>query len=359
MRIDKLRELIAEDNIEGFLINQPENRRYLSGFTGSNGMLIIAPERQALATDSRYYEQVRQQCPDWELIEVGYDFTGSMLEILREMGLGGQRIGFEAEHISVATLHAWERALLGRLILINTHGFVESLRMQKEEAEVAKITKAVALADDTFAHISKVIQPGMTESQVAWELESYMRTHGASALSFEPVVASGPNSAKPHARPTEREIQPGEPVTLDFGCVVDGYCSDLTRTICLGEPIDERYQKVWHTVLTAQQVAEAEAKAGMTGEAVDKLARDVIKEAGFEDYFGHGLGHGVGLAVHEGPRFSFTYPNEIPAGAVMTVEPGIYIPGWGGVRIEDMVVVRDKGLEVLTKAPKAAVLDLQ
>jgi Xaa-Pro aminopeptidase len=196
----------------------------------------------------------------------------------------------------------------------------------------------------------------MTEQQVAWELESYMRTHGASAVSFEPIVASGPNSARPHARPTDRILQTGEPITMDFGCVVDGYCSDLTRTVCLGQPNDDQYLTVWNTVLKAQETAEQGAKAGMTGEAVDKLARDVIKEAGFGDYFGHGLGHGVGLAIHEGPRYSFTYPHEVPAGAIVTVEPGIYIPGWGGVRIEDMVLVKNGSLEILTTAPKEAVL---
>jgi Xaa-Pro aminopeptidase len=183
-----------------------------------------------------------------------------------------------------------------------------------------------------------------------------MRTHGASALSFEPIVASGPNSALPHARPTDRVLQAGEPITLDFGCVVEGYCSDLTRTVCLGQPGDDKYMTVWNTVLKAQEAAERGAKAGMTGEAVDKLARDVISEANFGGYFGHGLGHGVGLAIHEGPRFSFTYPHEVPGGAIVTVEPGIYIPGWGGVRIEDMVLVKNGSLEILTTAPKEAVL---
>jgi Xaa-Pro aminopeptidase len=347
---------MAAAELDGFLVTQPDNRRYLSGFTGSNGVLIITPERQALATDSRYYEQVRQQCPDWELIEVGYDFNGAMLDLLREFGLGGRRVGFEAQHTTVATLHAWERAVAGHLKLTQTEGAVETLRMQKEAAEIASLKKAIALADEAYAHIAAWIKPGITEAQVAWELESYMRTHGASALAFEPVVASGPNSAMPHARATDRVILAGEPVTLDFGCVVDGYCSDLTRTFCLGEAADEKYLQVWHTVLAAQQAAEAEAKAGMTGEAVDKLARDLIKAAGYEAYFGHGLGHGVGMAVHEPPRFSFTYPGEINAGAVMTVEPGIYLPGWGGVRIEDMVVVGEDGLEILTTAAKEPVI---
>lgn len=357
-RLEKLRQLMAEQTIDGFLITQPENRRYLSGFSGSSGILIVTSERQAVVTDSRYYEQVRQQCPDWELIEAGYDFVGNMLETLRQFELGARRVGFETGYVTVAVLNNWERALKGRLVLVDTEGFVETLRMQKDEAEVASIRKAVALADEALVHITRWMRPGMTERQVAWELESYMRTHGATALSFEPIVASGPNSAMPHARPTDRVLQAGEPITMDFGCVVESYCSDLTRTVCLGEPADDKYLRIWHTVLKAQEVAEDGTRAGMTGEQVDKLARDLIAEAGFGDYFGHGLGHGVGLAIHEGPRFSFTYPHEIPDGAIMTVEPGIYIPGWGGVRIEDMALVKNGQLEILTSAPKEAVLSL-
>jgi Xaa-Pro aminopeptidase len=357
-RLEKFRQQMTEEKIDGFMVTQPENRRYLSGFTGSSGILIITQERQALATDSRYYGQVRQQCPDWELIEVGSDFAGQMLEILRQFELGARKVGFETAQVSVATLNSWERALKGRLVLVDTENFVETLRMRKNEAEIATIKKAVALADEALVHITQWMRPGMTEKQVAWELESYMRTHGASAVSFEPIVASGPNSAMPHARPTDRLLQAGEPITMDFGCIVDGYCSDLTRTICLGEPADDKYLAVWQTVLKAQELAEDGARAGMTGEQVDKLARDVISEAGFGDYFGHGLGHGVGLAIHESPRYSFTYPHEVPVGAVMTVEPGIYIPDWGGVRIEDMVVVREGNLEILTHAPKQAVLTL-
>lgn len=358
MRLEKLRSLMEENGLEGLLVTQPDNRRYLSGFTGSNGVLVIAAEKQIVATDSRYYEQVKRECPDWELAEVGYDFVGNMLELLRDAGLGGRQVGFEAQHISVAQLHAWERALLGRLILVNTEGFVEELRMQKEEDEVAHIQKAVALADAAWNHISRWLEPGMTEMAVAWELERYIRTHGATALSFPSIVASGPNSASPHARPTERVIQAGEPITFDFGCVVDGYCSDITRTVSLGEPRDEKYLEIWHIVLRAQQAAVQGAKGGMTGEAVDKLARDIIEAAGYKDYFGHGLGHGVGLNVHEGPRYSFTYPHEVESGAVMTIEPGIYLPEWGGVRIEDMVWVQDEGATVLTTAPKEPVLNL-
>jgi Xaa-Pro aminopeptidase len=356
MRLKQFRQLLVEKNLDGMLITQPENRRYLSGFTGSAGVLILTPERQAIATDSRYYQQVRAQCPGWELFEVGYDFEGKMLDVLRGMGLGGRRVGFEAHELSVEQLHRWERALQGHLALVNTSRLVETLRMSKGEEELQAIRRAVALADEALAHIYDWIQPGMTERQVAWELERTMRTSNATGVSFDIIVGSGPNSALPHLRPTDRVIEAGEPVLMDLGCVVDGYCSDVTRTVCLGEPKDDKYLEVWNLVLNAQEAAEAGVQAGISGVDGDKLARDVINGGGYGDYFEHGLGHGVGLAIHEDPRLSYIYPDEIPAGAVVTVEPGIYLPGWGGVRIEDMVLVREGGAEVLTGAAKVPVL---
>jgi len=349
--------MMAEANLDGMLITQPENRRYLSGFTGSSGVLIVTAKRQAIATDFRYYEQVQAQCPAWELIEVGYDFEGKMLNVLRAMKLGARSVGFEAGHVSVDQLNRWQRALKGRIKLVATTHSIEDMRMSKDEEEISAIRRAVALADQALAHIYDWMQPGMTERQVAWELESFMRTHGSPAVSFEVIVGSGPNGALPHLRPTERVIQSGEPVVMDLGCIMDGYCSDVTRTVCLGKPKDGRYMELWNLVLKAQEAAEAGVKAGITGVDGDKLARDIIVGAGYGDYFGHGLGHSVGLAIHEDPRLSFMYPHEIPAGAVVTVEPGIYLRDWGGVRIEDMVVVREGGVEVLTGAAKGPVLD--
>ncbi len=356
MRLEKLRTVMAQENIDGFLITQPQNRRYLSGFTGSAGVLIITQNRQVLATDSRYYQQVQEQCPAWELFEAGYKFSEQLLELLRGLELGARRVGFEAQHVNVSTLHTWERALKGRLVLVHTEGFVEEIREQKEVTELAALKKAIVLGDEALRYITNWIQPGMTEQQVAWELESYMRTHGAQALAFEPTIASGPNAAKPHHNPNDRVIQLGEPIIMDFGCVIDDYCSDLTRTVCLGQPADEQYMSVWNTVLEAQQAAIAGAKAGITGQAIDALARDIIKEAGHGDHFGHSLGHGIGLAVHEGPKLSYASDNEIFSGVVVTAEPGIYIPGWGGVRIEDVIVINGAGVEVLSLAPKEAIL---
>jgi Xaa-Pro aminopeptidase len=231
------------------------------------------------------------------------------------------------------------------------------MRISKDEEELKAIRRAVELADEALARLYDWMQPGMTELQVAWELETIMRSNGADRVSFDIIVASGPNGALPHFRPTERVIQAGEPVIIDLGCVVDGYCSDVTRTVCLGNPRDDKYVEAWNLVRRAQERAEAGLKARIRGVDADKLARDLIVEAGFGDYFGHGLGHGVGLAIHEDPRLSFAYSDEIPSGTVVTVEPGIYLPGWGGVRIEDMVVVREDGVDVLTGAAKVSVLD--
>jgi Xaa-Pro aminopeptidase len=357
MRLTRLRELMAESNLDGMLITQPENRRYLSGFTGSAGVLIVTSERQAIATDFRYYEQVRAQCPNWELIQVGYDFVGRMLDVLRDLALGGRSVAFEAGHVSVDQLHSWERALKGHVRLTGATYMVENMRMSKDKVELQAIRRAVALADEALAHVYEWMQPGMTERQVAWELESTMRMRDATGVSFEVIVASGPNGALPHLRPGDRVIQRGEPVIMDLGCMIDGYCSDVTRTVCLGEPKGEEYLEIWNLVLRAQERAEAGVKAGITGVDGDKLARDVIAESGYGDYFGHGLGHGVGLAIHEEPRLSSMYSGQIPAGAVVTMEPGIYLPDWGGVRIEDMVLVREDGVEVLTGAAKVPVLD--
>jgi Xaa-Pro aminopeptidase len=356
-RLNRLRQLMAGQDLAGMLITQPENRRYLSGFTGSAGVLLVSAGRQAIATDFRYYEQAGAECPDWELFKVGYDFDGQLPGLLRQLGLDGRAVGFEATHVSVAQFDRWQSALAGLVPLTNTTGLVETLRQSKQPDELRAIRRAVALADRALEHIYQWLGPGVTERQVAWELESFMRSQeAAAAAAFEIIVASGPNAALPHAHPTQRAIQAGEPVIMDLGCVVDGYCSDVTRTVCLGQPLDDRYLPVWQLVLQAQKAAQAGLRAGLTGVEGDQLARDVIVAAGYGDDFGHGLGHGVGLAVHEEPRLSHSYPHPLPAGSVVTVEPGIYLSGWGGVRIEDMLLVHDQGAEVLTQAAKVPVL---
>ncbi len=355
-RVGRLRELMERRSLTVLLVTRPENRRYLSGFTGSAGVLLITQERQAIATDFRYYEQVAIQCPNWELFRVGYDFDGQLPALLRELGVEGGPVGYEAAHLTVDRLKRWRAALGDGPPLLDTVGLVEELRLVKDEGELQAIRRAVEIADCAFSQVLGQLRPGLTEREAAWQLESAMRLLGASAAAFDLIVASGPNSALPHATAGERFIQVGEPVVFDFGCVVDGYCSDVTRTICLGEPDDGRYLEIWKLVQRAQERALAGVKGGMGGVEADALARDVIAAAGYAEQFGHGLGHGIGLAAHENPRLSYTYPGPVPTGAVVTVEPGIYLPGWGGVRIEDLVVVRQDGVEVLTQAPKFPLL---
>jgi Xaa-Pro aminopeptidase len=354
-RLYGLRQLMQRDALTVLLISGADNRRYLSGFTGSAGVLVVTLERQAIATDFRYYTQVEQQCPDWELFRVGYDFDSRLGEVLAALGVAGDPVGFEAAHVTVERLSRW-RATTPGATFVETVGLVETLRMVKDADELRAIRRAVDIADQAWEQLLADLHPGRTEREVAWQLEAAMRERGATAVAFELIVASGPNGALPHARPTDRVIRAGEPVVFDFGCVVDGYRSDITRTVCLGQPADHRYLEIWQVVQRAQAAALAGIRAGITGVAADALARDVIVAAGFGDHFGHSLGHGIGLAEHELPRLSRNYPDPLPAGAVVSVEPGVYLPGWGGVRLEDLVVVLPEGVAVLTGASREALV---
>ena len=353
MRLNKLRASLPEHEIDAILISQPENRRYLSGFTGSAGMLFITADRAVMATDFRYYEQVGRQAPDFELAKITTRVSDLLPDVLADLGV--KRLGFESQHVTVEQLNTLSKATEGVewLPLENT---VETIRAIKDQDEIDALRRSAALNDDAFAHLLDVIQPGMTEREAAWEIESYIRSHGASKVAFDLIVAAGPNAALPHARPGDQAIQPGAPVVVDIGCVLDGYCSDMTRTFCLGEP-NSRYLEVWNLVLQAQEAAESVIRAGATGVETDAAARDLIVEAGYGDYFGHGLGHGVGLAVHEGPRAGRLSEDTFEAGMSLTVEPGIYLPGEFGVRIEDLVIIGQDGIEILTNTPKRPVVD--
>jgi Xaa-Pro aminopeptidase len=347
-RVEALRALLADQDLDALVISQPENRRYLSGFTGSAGALVISQQDAILATDFRYFIQATQQAPDFELARVTEELPPVLAEVLQR--LRARRVGFEATHLAVATHQRWVEAM-PEVEWVPTEGLVEGLRAVKDEAELALMRRAVALTDEALVEVADGIRPGMTERQVAWELEVYLRTHGAEGVAFEITVASGPNAALPHARSTDRVIQAGEPVVIDLGARVEGYHADLTRTLCL-RPRDGRFEEIYNVVLQAQTAAEAGIRAGMQGEEADSLARQVIEEAGYGDNFGHGLGHGVGLAVHEKPRLGKASEDVLEPGMVVTVEPGIYLPNWGGVRLEDMVLIGTDGVEVLTQAPK-------
>jgi Xaa-Pro aminopeptidase len=351
-RVERLVERLPEHHLDALLVSSTENRRYLSGFTGSAGYLLITPDQSLLFTDSRYTQQARDQSPDFRVVQMsrGWD---CLMEALKDTGV--QRLGFESENVTVAsysrlmeTLKA-EKALSGTSLLATT-GLVEELRVIKDDEEVALLRKAIDASDRAMDAICP-LREGMTEREVAWRMEAAMRESGADSTSFNTIVASGPNGAMPHHRPTERTICRGEPVVIDMGARVGGYCSDITRTVVLGDP-DETFHKIYDIVLGAQLTAISIVQAGMTGAECDSLARSVIEEAGYDDNFGHGLGHGVGLAVHEGPRVGPGSTDRLGLNMVFTIEPGIYLPGWGGVRIEDIVILEKEGARPLSKVRK-------
>jgi Xaa-Pro aminopeptidase len=350
-RLDKLRRVLQEQELDAILVTRPENQRYLSGFTGGEGALLITPQQALLLTDFRYYEQVAEEAPEFQLVKVVGKVSTVLKNTLREVG--AKSLVFESTHLTHSLHQEWRRATRGTR-WVPTTDIVETMRLIKDSAELANIREAVAIADKACDHIRGYIKPGMTETQVAWELEAYVRTHGAEAVAFPFIVGSGPNGAKPHAVVGERKIKPGEPIVIDMGARVAGYHSDVTRTICVGEP-DDRLPGIYDIVLRAQLAAEQQVRPGVLGSDVDAAARNIIKEAGYGKEFGHGLGHGVGLAVHEEPRFNADSRTVLEPGMVVTVEPGIYLPGWGGVRIEDIVVVTEEGVEVLTSARKQVV----
>jgi Xaa-Pro aminopeptidase len=351
-RLGKLRAGLGEKGLDGILISQPENRRYLSGFEGSAGFLIITRNKGILATDSRYTVQAKAQALDYDIFTISGDISGWLPELSSELNI--KKLGFEEGHLTFS-LHRRLYDILGKgqtaLKLTPVVNMVEPLRAVKEPEEIGLIAQAAGIADAAMAHIREELRPGMTEIEAAWEIEKFMREKGSQPLPFDVIVASGPNSALPHAQPSARAIQEGEPVVIDIGARVGGYASDLSRTLCLGTP-DDTFKKVYDTVLGAQTGAIALLKPGMTGAEADQLARVIIEEGGYGEAFGHGLGHGVGLDVHEAPRLGPGSPDELAEGMVFTIEPGIYIEGWGGVRIEDLVVMEEGKVREISKARK-------
>jgi Xaa-Pro aminopeptidase len=363
-RLTGMRAAMAAAGVDGLIVSQPENRQYLSGFTGSSGWLLITSQdgdvagvitAPLIATDSRYYEQVGLECPGYELVKIITTFAAVLPEMLARTGV--RKVAFEADHATYAWAQAWT-SQNPAVEWAPTEGMVLGLRATKDANELATLRTAIALADEALAASLAQVRPGVTtEADLAWLIESYMRTHGAQAASFDTIVACGPNGARPHARPGSDKLAAGEPIVIDMGARVNGYCSDLTRTVCFGQPNDpDRFWAVYNTVQAAQLAAEAALRPGMPGPEGDAVARNVIAEAGFGEYFGHGLGHGVGLAIHEWPRLGRTSTDTLAANQVVTVEPGIYLPGWGGVRIEDIALITEDGAEVLTRAPKDPII---
>lgn len=388
-RTRKLRGSFSDNEIDAILISQPDNRCYLSGFWGSAGYLIISDKKAILATDFRYVEQALKQAKDYEILRIANSLRDWFPGLLKDMGVS--RLGFEAESISFDMHQNLHNALLpGQLSdtafirkpivkpglkpgdknieldlrsnnatndklvgieLVPVTGIVEKLREVKEPGEVDRIKRAAEIADIAYNKVADSLEAGMTEKQVAWEVEKTLRENGSEAIPFEIIVASGPNAALPHARPTERVLQDGDTVVIDMGATYLGYASDLSRTVCIGTP-DDTFRKVYSTVLDAQHTAMSIIREGTTGHEADSAARTVITKAGYGEAFGHALGHGVGLAEHELPRLGQGVNEKLTAGMVFTVEPGIYLTGWGGVRIEDMVMLVDGKAESVTKARK-------
>ncbi|WP_029215511.1 aminopeptidase P family protein [Kallotenue papyrolyticum] len=359
-RLARLRERLAADKLDGMLISAAPNRRYLSGFSGSAGTLLVTAERALLLSDFRYQTQAAQEAPDWEfrLLTTTAPLPKQLPALLRELGL--HRLGFEAAHVSVAEFEAWRTALDEAQLEVTwqpTQGLVETLRQVKDEAEIATLRRAIAITDAAFAAVRPRLRPEMREREVAWELEKALRERGAEGIAFEIIVAAGPNGAQPHARPGDEPLGVGRPIVIDFGARVAGYHADMTRTVILGEA-DERFWTIYNTVLAAQRAAAEGIRPGMTGREADALARDVISAAGYGACFGHSLGHGVGLEIHEGPRLSQASDDQLPVGAVFSIEPGIYLPDWGGVRIEDLTLLTEQGPLTLTQSDKQPLIEL-
>ncbi len=353
-RLVKLQQELVKREVDAIFISQPGNRYYISGFDGSAGYLLITVKDAVLATDFRYFEQVKQQSPHFTLFEIK-GRTDEWFPKLLE-GREIQRLGFESPYITFAFYHELAAILdkeRPRLHLVPLENTVEQLRGVKEPEEIEYIRRAAEIGDASFDSVTAKLKPGITELQLAWELEKSMREAGSQSMPFGIIIAAGPNAALPHHQPSDRPIAAGEPVVIDMGAKFRNYGSDLTRTICLGKP-DKTFHKIYDIVRRAQEAAINGIHAGMNGIQADDLARSIINTAGYGDMFGHGLGHGVGLATHDpSPRLSPLASTEALAdGMVFSIEPGIYLPEWGGVRIEDLAVMEKGKVKLLSHARK-------
>ncbi len=357
-RRKQLGHALSEQNCGTVIISNPSNLYYFTGFTGGEAIFVMSlyTKEGYVITDSRYYEQVEKECPDLTLIRLE---KRSFSEIIKELLF---RLATETENQITAIEESMNLSQYLKLCEI-CEGFefricseqINACRMVKDDEELEKIAKAEAIGDAAFSYILTIIKPGIKENEIALELEYFMKKQGASKLSFDTIVASGSNSSMPHAQVTGRKVQDGDFVTMDFGCVYKGYCSDMTRTIAIGA-VSEDMKKVYQIVLDANQRALNQIKEGEICNYIDSLARDYIKEQGYGEYFGHGLGHGVGLDIHEEPRFSPKCDVVTKENMVITVEPGIYLPGKFGVRIEDLVIVQKEGYKKLSNSEKELII---
>ncbi len=347
--LSAIQNSLKRRKLDGLLITQPENRRYLSGYTATDssisetsGVLLIPVKGTPfLLTDSRFELHAKEEAEGFEVVL----YPKGMLALLKNLlpKLKIKRLGFESHYMLHSSAEKMSSALGKKNVeLVPLTELVEKMRLRKQSEEIEKIQKSVLLNEEVFQEVFKGLKPGMTEVEVALQIENTMRLKGAERPSFDTIVAGGPNGALPHAVPSNRPLKKGEPVVIDMGLILDGYCSDMTRTVVLGTP-DSKTKKLFRLVRKAQKAGMAAIKAGVVAKDVDRAARQVIEKAGYGDKFGHGLGHGVGIAVHEPPSLSKRSRKKLKEGMVVTVEPGIYLPGWGGIRLENMVEVRADG----------------
>lgn len=349
-RIEKLQEKMKEREFPAFLVTRPENIYYLSGFSGSSGLLLFTPEEAFLLTDFRYLEQAEKEAPDYMLVRS----ERPRVDKLKDMVSHLEGLAFEAAQITYSRFQEYLEAFIG-VDLIPSENLVEELRLIKDKEEISHIRMAVEQADQAFSHILKYIKPGITERDVALELEYFLKKMGVVKIPFPFIVASGERGSLPHGVASEKVLKEGELITMDFGSCWKHYFSDMTRTVALGS-VSPRQEEIYQIVLQAQEEAVKTIRAGLTGRQVDGVARDIIETASLGEFFGHGLGHGVGLMVHEGPTLNMKKEDLLEAGMVATVEPGVYIPEWGGVRIEDMVLIEEEGGKILTQSVKELII---
>ena len=357
-RVDRLRARLDQAGCDALLVTHLVNVRYLTGFTGSAAIVLLTRDGMLFVTDGRYRDQSAEQLAAAGVdahIHVGLT-GGAQKEYLKTAAAGIPRLGLEADDVSWAQQRRYASEWFADSELVPTESLVEDLRRTKDAGEVARMAEAARIADDALAKVRPRLAEGPTEAEIALDLDFEMRRLGAAGSSFETIVASGPNGAKPHHRPSDRRIAPGELIVIDFGAIVDGYCSDMTRTLCVGEPASPTAARMVDVVAESQRAGVDAVRAGVAAKAVDDACREIIAEAGWADAFLHSTGHGVGLDIHEMPRVASTSTDTLGAGWVVTVEPGVYLPEFGGVRIEDTVVVTEEGCTVLTNAPKTLVV---
>lgn len=351
-RVAAVRDLIAEREIDGMLISDPHNRRYLSGFIGTAGYLFITASDAVLATDFRYTEQAGGQATGYEISRVQGRMSEWFPKLVSELGI--KKLGFEADNLTVSSLKMFEDAIGEsdtEVTFESQTGVTSKTRAVKDASEIELLQKAIDIGDAAFEETASKLEVGMTEKEAAWEFEKAIRERGAESLSFDTIVATGPNAARPHHQTGDTLLKEGETIVFDCGATYEGYCSDLTRTVVLGES-DSEIARIYNIVLEAQEAAIDKVESGITGGEADAIARQIINDAGYADNFGHSLGHGLGLQVHEEPNVGPRGTTPLEDGMPFTIEPGIYVPGWGGVRIEDVVVLENGKARVLSHAAK-------